>query len=242
MTITALQLPNLDQVHWTSRAALISSLIMSVLSIFYACMQQRTFGLAGEPDAVRAWISTGRRYEDDKGNTHLRSSFGSHLILSAPFEFVSIAVTFFLVGLGLYLGFGMMENLALSPGPGADRAVFTVFLVVACFPCQVFGHGLGLKDREETHSEKLKHFHPIDRKCSQKRERGLESPRSDFSSDLEIAQRFVETGHTSGRRTERDKSIGLTQALREAVVAHHQCARANEMVARCFLVHLKITP
>lgn len=57
VAITALALTDLDQVHWTAKAAFVLSLITGGLSVFYSCLvQQRMSGLF-TPDDVKDFFS-----------------------------------------------------------------------------------------------------------------------------------------------------------------------------------------
>lgn len=49
------------------------------------------------------------------------------MILNAPFEIVSMAITLFMVGLGLYLGLGMTAGVNLSTGTNDNRGVPIAF-------------------------------------------------------------------------------------------------------------------
>lgn len=226
MTITALQLPRLEQVHYTARGFFITSLVMSFLGTYNACVQQRSLVLATEPDAVRAWLSMGCKHRDEKGNARLRSSLIAQIIIAAPFEFVSIAVVLLLLGLGVYLGSAMTKQLGLSPGTGSDKAILITFIVVVLFPMLVFAQALGGKDLEEIKSQESRTPYPVE---------NLETPpeTDEKLPDEEIALSLVgpEHGRTARRPAKRDDDMELTQALRDASAAHRECARVNEKLA-----------
>ena len=56
------------------------------------------------------------------------------MILNAPFEIVSISITLFVVGLGLYLGLGMTVGVNLSTGANvfSSRLSFPPFSFWLC--------------------------------------------------------------------------------------------------------------
>ncbi|EXJ92015.1 hypothetical protein A1O3_00565 [Capronia epimyces CBS 606.96] len=58
--LTALQLPNMETVHWSSRACCASSMVLGVASVFTATRQHFSVGMLNSPLQVRLWLSRGR--------------------------------------------------------------------------------------------------------------------------------------------------------------------------------------
>jgi len=154
--ITALQLPKLDQVHYTAPGFLFIALVLSMLAVFFTCLQQRTYGFVEDIPRMRAWLSNGAWYENTEGELKLRSSILSHQFLQAPFELLSIAITLYLVGVGVYLGSALHNGVALSTGGVAEgnRGRLIAFIISTSFVLSLFGQLLGGKDIEILRSRK----------------------------------------------------------------------------------------
>lgn len=57
VAITALSLPFLSETHWVARAFWIASLISGSLSVYFACLLQRTVGVLYRAEDVRDWLT-----------------------------------------------------------------------------------------------------------------------------------------------------------------------------------------
>jgi hypothetical protein len=57
VAITALALPNLNQVHWTATAGFVVSLVTGCLSVWLSTTTSRLLSSLDSPDAVRDWLS-----------------------------------------------------------------------------------------------------------------------------------------------------------------------------------------
>lgn len=77
------------------------------------------------------------------------SSVTSTVILEAPLEILSIAITVFLAGLIVYLSFVAIHHIHLGPGPRwGNTGILIAFVVCMAFPLLMFGQALGQKDTE----------------------------------------------------------------------------------------------
>ncbi|KAF2467371.1 uncharacterized protein BDR25DRAFT_183327, partial [Lindgomyces ingoldianus] len=146
--LTALQLPSLEDVHYVARAVFTMSLILSLLAVFFSGLQQSSFGRASEPKDLRLWLSSGVRWDEANMKGELQSSMVAHMILQAPFEIVVMSITLFVVGFGVYLGSSWKAGLKLNEGSQGNRAVLIAFVVPTVFVLLMYGHMMGLKDRE----------------------------------------------------------------------------------------------
>lgn len=211
-------------------------LITSLLAVFLACLQQRTLGPAAESSAARAWLSNGVRYTNARAESSLQSSIVAHMILNAPFEIVSMAITLFMVGLGLYLGLGMTAGVNLSTGANDNRGVLISFVIPTFFILVMFGWMMGMKDLEEASYNLHSNFSGDGNAADLSSEGVSNSLRSGsaFATDAEDpAQLRRLRGSKSGQFSAGGgSSEGLRQALRDAAAAQRQCARANDEVAR----------
>jgi hypothetical protein len=195
------------------------SLILSLLSVFFSGLQQSSFGRASESKDLRRWLSSGTIWNAEKMKNEYRSSMVAHMILQAPFEIVVMSITLFVVGLGTYLGSSWKANLKLTEGSEGNRAVLIAFIIPTVFVLLMYGHMMGLKDRELAKTAAV--------------------------DDVQImSEHFKSKGSSSGdveAATQRElnymsytNSVGseLKLALKEAAEAQRRCAKANEEVAR----------
>ncbi|OCL07308.1 hypothetical protein AOQ84DRAFT_377815 [Glonium stellatum] len=57
VAITALSLPFLSETHWAARAFWMASLISGALSVYFACLLQRTVGVLYRAEDIRNWLT-----------------------------------------------------------------------------------------------------------------------------------------------------------------------------------------
>ena len=80
-----------------------------------------------------------------------RSSIVAHSLLRVPYETISLSLTFFVAGLGVYLGSACAWNLELNIVEGKSTGnigVLGAFLAGALFSCTLFGYLLSKQDAE----------------------------------------------------------------------------------------------
>lgn len=144
--LTALQIPHLEDAHYTAYGAFIISLIVSLLATFFTWLQQRIYGLLEDADAIRCWLSDGVE-ANGSSETWLQSSIASHHAMEVPFELISISIMAFLAGLGIFLGSAVVDRVNLA-AKGGNLAIFTAFLVITAFVLGLFCILLGGKEVE----------------------------------------------------------------------------------------------
>lgn len=159
---TVLTLPSLSEVHITVRATFTISLMLSLLAVYFTLVQQRGL-MALSAHKLRLWLWNGRMREttmthgttSEEIPTQTRpslvkeSSVTSSVILEAPLELLSIAITAFMAGLIAYLGLVTAANVQLGTGHSwGNTGVLVVFVVCTAFPLIMFGQALGQKDTE----------------------------------------------------------------------------------------------
>jgi hypothetical protein len=199
------------------------SFILSLLSVFFSGLQQSSFGRASETKDVRKWLTSSARWDPVKMRTHFESSTVSHMILQAPFEVVVMSITLFIVGMGTYLGSSWHENLPLVTGSHGNRAVLIAFIIPTVFVLLMYGHMMGLKDRENLtvpdfdelrsteEREQLKDGHSINVKAGQQ----LTAHETSFGQFMSSASDIE----------------GLRLALKEAAEARRRLAHVDMEVA-----------
>jgi hypothetical protein len=166
VAITALTLPSIHETHFTARGLFTVSVVLSVLAIFFTCLQQRTIGYIQKPEELKAWLSNGIRYKNSAGEMVFQSSMVTHQLLQAPFELLGISITLFIAGFGVYLGSAVTRDIALNTHGSegavvANRGVLGAFVAATMFASLTFGQLLGGKDNETAryaaaHEEQLK--------------------------------------------------------------------------------------
>ncbi|KAK2872134.1 hypothetical protein FQN49_002525 [Arthroderma sp. PD_2] len=105
IAITAFSLDSLS--HWTARGFFTFSLVASIISVYYASKQHNILGRCLKPEDIKACI---RRKQPNPFNNVIDHgtdlpSVAAVLIIPAPKALLATAVSAFLVGLGIYLGF-----------------------------------------------------------------------------------------------------------------------------------------
>jgi len=156
--------------------------------------------------------------------TEYRSSMVAHIILQAPSEIVVMSITLFVVGLGTYLGSSWKANLRLTEGSEGNRAVLIAFIIPTLFLLLMYGHMMGLKDRELAKTGAVDDVQMMSEL----------KPAGNSSGDIEAAtqQQLSHMNCTSSVGNGGAALAELRLALKEAAEAQRQCAKANEEVAR----------
>ncbi|KAJ9669794.1 hypothetical protein H2201_000180 [Coniosporium apollinis] len=228
--LSALSLSSLEEMHFTARGCFIISMIIGLVATFCAALQQRTFGNVSSADEVRAWLSSGKQYENHQGLLRYKASIVACQILQVPFELVCMSITAFIIGFGLYLGFAMHNELVLSLGPNANRTLFIFYLIITVFPLAVTGLLLGAQDMEQLKLAGSTDYVP--------RGFGPSAPVAGntahlFPAEVKSLHPFAGEGQQGAPRNRQgeDANQDLKRALLEAAAAHRQCAKANEEVA-----------
>lgn len=155
--LTALQLPNMNAVHWSARACCSSSMVLGVVSVVTAARQHQLLGMLNSPLDIRMWLSRGRptsyrsllkveaiilrhyfntgggqindKYEGVVGfqGLPLESSISALKAIALPRHLLDLAVLVFIVGFGLYVLFLWLYNVEESGG--SYRNVFIIFIL-----------------------------------------------------------------------------------------------------------------
>lgn len=221
--LTALQLPALDETHFIARGAFIMSLMLAFCSVFFSGLQQSSFGRAAEPKQLRQWLSSDVRWNKKTQQSKLQSFMVAHMILQAPFEIVVMSIMLFIVAFGTCLGSSWAHELQLSSGPDGNRAILIAFIIPTVFALVMYGHMMGLKDRELVRSE-------------DKGDVEVMKLQGSDDGDLEVGSQIEIRYMSSIRKTAsaREGVHELAEALKEAAEAHRQCAKADEQVAKLY--------
>lgn len=144
--ISALSLPLLVDTHGSARVMFVMSLGLSLLAIFFTCVQQRELGFVRRPSDIRAWLSNGIRYNAADGSEAFQSSMAAHHLLQSPHEMMGVSITVFIAGLGVYLGSAWARDLNLgviNDVRQGNVAVLGAFIAVMGFASMLFGFLLG---------------------------------------------------------------------------------------------------
>ncbi|PGH05836.1 hypothetical protein AJ80_08284, partial [Polytolypa hystricis UAMH7299] len=240
VAVTALQLPGMEGVSYVSRGCFSLALVISLLSTFFTCLQQRTYGFVEEPGAIRAWLSNGIRYVNYQGKEVYQSSTVSHNLLQLPFEFLCISITAFLLGFAVYLGSSWKQDLHL--GLAAEQKVGNVgvliaFIVGSTFALLLLGQILGTRDVERNRFLNQNSDGSI--KSSKEGGGGIAPTLGTPSfSPTVVKQMPPNFPGKSGGKLQSELHKGqvwdptLAQALRRAAEAHREAAAADAELAR----------
>jgi hypothetical protein len=155
--MATLALPNLSQTHWVARSCWISSLITSLLAVYFATSQAWTISQLTSEKDLRRWV----RNTDDAGNDGIRlwmalndndndnddnqneeeeqseqllaglaPALSSTITVSAPSLLLSSSLLLLLAGMSVFLGFVWSRDLDVDAGVGDSKSVFVVYVVV----------------------------------------------------------------------------------------------------------------
>ncbi|CAI6090554.1 unnamed protein product [Clonostachys chloroleuca] len=155
--MATLALPNLSQTHWVARSCWISSLITSLLAVYFATSQAWTISqLTSEKglrrwvhntddagnDGIRLWMALNGNDNDNDDNQNeeeeqseqllagLAPALSSTITVSAPSLLLSSSLLLLLAGMGVFLGFVWSRDLDVDAGVGDNKSVFVVYVVV----------------------------------------------------------------------------------------------------------------
>ncbi|RYP02545.1 hypothetical protein DL765_010730 [Monosporascus sp. GIB2] len=166
VAVGALALPNLSQTHWVARSCWISSLIASLLAVYFATSQAWTISqltsekdLRGwirntddaDNDGIRLWMALNDN-DNDNGDSQdreeeqseqllasLAPALSSTITVSAPSLLLSSSLLLLLAGMGVFLGFVWSRDLDADAGVGDSKSVFVVYVVVLGFSLGLTG-------------------------------------------------------------------------------------------------------
>jgi hypothetical protein len=136
MVLTSFLLPSISQVHWITRALWTLSILSAILSILFACKQQRFIGnlfFAGEPGTRKLDRYKASLCEDDPRRKFPIPRLPVVLFLSGSKTFLYYALATYVSGFGVYLGSIWKNDLDVDAGPFDDRNIFIAFLACIIF-------------------------------------------------------------------------------------------------------------
>lgn len=211
--------------HWVARAMLLFAVVSGCLSVYSACVLQRTVSKLYKAALVREWLSIPI---DSSSLEEPRASLPAVFIISAPFTMVRSCIFAFLTALTIYQGFTWTKHLDKATSQNNSRNVFITLLVGLGFCLLFFGFVFSMKSVENLLSIKYK--------------KGHESP--DRSETTEI--RPTDSGtftHLPPMQfcASRDRALvqGLAITLEAAARAHSLCAEADQQVAQQYAIALQ---
>lgn len=155
---TMLSLDSLNKVNVAIRGFFTVSLMLSLMAVYLALVQQRQLALLTSADTFRVWHWNGRQRPVDSagagGCMVKESSLAANMVLQAPFELLGIGIPLFLGILAAYSALAWTAKISYGSGtwPGIG-AVFVFFVECTISTLAMFGHCLGKKDRELVRSQ-----------------------------------------------------------------------------------------
>ena len=127
-----MQLPSLNEIHWTARAIFSASMVFGILSVISATSAHSTIGLLNDPLALRLWLSRGSpppniQYPQPYNTLPLESSVSAILVIKLPKALLNLAVFLYLIAFGLYLILSWRE--AVPTGNDDYRNILFAFIL-----------------------------------------------------------------------------------------------------------------
>lgn len=224
-TVQALNLPYLQQVHYSARFLFIISMDLSTLAIFFTCLSQRTYSSVQDSSAMRTWLSNGIVYTDAEGHHVMQSSHAVHHLFQAPFEFLCMSIAVFLGAIGIYLGSAFQNAIPLSSSQvrGGNRGLLIAFVILTTLCLSLFGLLLGGKDVEQERC--MRHMKVGQNFAVERSIEGVEAQKEPANT-IKTTNSLRETPLPSELRS---MDI-LAEALKEAAAAYRKCATAETTV------------
>ncbi|KAH6986680.1 hypothetical protein EDB80DRAFT_181777 [Ilyonectria destructans] len=139
IAITSMALPSVGQVHWIVRSLWLLSLVAGLVSVLCACNLQTTICRNLSWKRLRGWLNDERDKTRRRGGTcatgeNCKSGdvfyvpdFSAVLLISAPRVLIHYALSAYLIGLGVYLGFVWREELGSEGAAGDNQNAFIFF-------------------------------------------------------------------------------------------------------------------
>ncbi|KAF2465770.1 uncharacterized protein BDR25DRAFT_345946 [Lindgomyces ingoldianus] len=230
VAITALSLTRLEDSHWTVEAFYVVSLVTGALSVYFACVLSPALHGLHNANDIRDFLTVpAPRWTSQRINTlltkvetsanhasddvsDLRTEFSQHrwkiasaysaMILIHPMDLLKIALSTFLIGLGIYLGRVWAIGLVPSFGLGS-LFIFITFLITVVCGMGFYYIALELKKLESEPLDRITRLFPdiSPKKRPEKREHGEEQDRSmnisRRSPQMQNAGEGIETQDTS---------------------------------------------
>ena len=208
---------------------LLLAVVSGCLSVYYACVLQRTIGRLYDRDQVKNWLRLSPPLEEEE--VYIYASLAAVFIVAAPFKMVKVSIFSFLLGLSIYQGFVWTRSLDTTARPGDSRNVFITFLV-ASGVCFLFF----LMTFLTKGIENLLRFLKLSRRHTVyegfDRTHAPDSPQP--SQSIQMEEQALSQEHeqvTSGNNEREIPVTDLASALQFAARAHLQCVEADRRIA-----------
>ncbi|MCJ1389923.1 hypothetical protein MMC18_002780 [Xylographa bjoerkii] len=260
VAITGLSLANLSQTHWVARVFFLGSLLSGCASVYYAMVQMRLLGPLTSEEKVHKWLLAPA--ESIKCRDKRQPSVRAVLIIDTPKWLVGMAAITFVIGLSIYIVFVYVNNVDPLAGPKDDRNILIAYFCL--FPICGF---LYLKAElfEYYVNQNIIRLFLVDFVTYLFRGQRNEGERYDSHRPAH----WFSTGTSHQSPTHDMDQVNLPPAahirtptkffvlqpptintpshaqlvdmLSQAVVAHRQCAEADEQLAMAFERYMRVT-
>ncbi|KAF2714421.1 hypothetical protein K504DRAFT_486341 [Pleomassaria siparia CBS 279.74] len=181
VAITALSLTGLNDAHWTAEAFFVISLVTGALSVFFSCVNSPSLHGLHSADDIRIFLTKPSRSADLQAMNkllakaeedvkidnytlqHLRSlnlkvaSANSAVMLVAPMYLLNVALSAFLLGLGIYLGNLYTAKLVPEFGDGA-LGIFIIYIITTATGLAIFYAARSFKHIENLPRERYQNL------------------------------------------------------------------------------------
>lgn len=162
--LTALQLENMPDTHWSANALVTVSMALGVLSVSAATTLQNSVTKLSNHREIRLWLSKGSPSYVDYGQAYqtlfLESSAATIKLSESPMLLLNLAVVAYLLGFGLYLLYGWLNAVTEPATNFRNIFVFYVAVIggVLGYIALLWGHRLLDKDRANLHFNLKRRF------------------------------------------------------------------------------------
>ena len=133
--VTAFALPNNQDIHWIVQGFFACGLVMGLLSVHFAVVQQRTMGKLHKASQIRMWLlanSSARLIREgvDPRNIEKKVSFTVAFLTQLPYTTIFYGVFLLVIGLALYLGLSWRKRLDADDESKSDRNILIMYIAL----------------------------------------------------------------------------------------------------------------
>ena len=229
VAMNALFLHNLSSSHLAAHAFLLLAVVCGCLSVYYACVIQRTMGQLYHTDDIRGWLR--QPHSNDSTETEIQASLAAVFMIEAPFAMAKNSILFLLFGLGTYQGYVWANSLDPTALSGESRDAFIAFFVIIGV-CLLFfiltfsGRFIESSLRKNCKCKQIRH----DRQ-EKRHKYPSKMQTSELTNEHKVTLSQKQEPLPACNTSEEPQVTGLVSALQLAARSHIQCSEADNRVA-----------
>ena len=227
--MTALFLHSLSSSHLAAHACFFLAVVSGCLSVYYACVIQRTIGQLYHTDDIKKWLRL--PHSNDDTEIEIQASLAAVFMIEAPFSMAKTSILYLLFGLATYHGYVWANSLDPTALPGESRDAFIAFIVIIG-TCLLFfiltfsGRFIESSLREDGKSKQIL---PDEQEKRHKSPSEIQTP--ELTSKEKVALPRKQETLPVCNAPDETRVTDLVGALQIAARLHIQCAEADNRVA-----------